>query len=61
MRRIMDGLTTEQMAGQLGVQRSTARTHVQNLLTNLGVRSRLQVAALMTANASEETWPVHMR
>ena len=61
MRCIMDGLSTEQMADQLGVQRSTARTHVQNLLTKLGVHSRLQAAALMTAHASAETWPVHMR
>lgn len=61
MRCIMDGLSTDQMADQLRVQRSTARTHVQNLLTKLGVHSRLQAAALMTAHASEETWPVHMR
>jgi two-component system nitrate/nitrite response regulator NarL len=61
MRCIMDGLSTEQMAEQLSVQRSTARTHVQNLLTKLGVHSRLQAAALMTAHASPETWPVHMR
>jgi len=61
MRCIMDGLSTEQMAEQLCVQRSTARTHVQNLLTKLGVHSRLQAAALMTAHASAETWPVHMR
>ena len=61
MRCIMDGLSTEQMAEQLSVQRSTARTHVQNLLTKLGVHSRLQAAALMTAHASAETWPVYMR
>jgi len=61
MRCIMDGLSTEQIAGQLRVQRSTARTHVQNLLTKLGVHSRLQAAALMAAHASEDTWPVHMR
>lgn len=61
MRCIMDGLSTEQMAEQLRVQLSTARTHVQNLLTKLGVHSRLQAAALMTAHASAETWPVHMR
>ena len=62
LRCIMDGLSTqEEMADQLGVHRSTARTHVQNLLTKLGVHSRLQAAALMTAHASEETWPVHMR
>ena len=61
MRCIMDGQTTEEMARSLGVQRSTARTHVQNLLTKLGVHSRLQAAALMSANASHESWPVHLR
>jgi two-component system nitrate/nitrite response regulator NarL len=61
MRCIMEGQTTEQMAETLGVQRSTARTHVQNLLTKLGVHSRLQAAALMAAHASEGTWPAHMR
>ena len=40
LRCIMDGLSTEQMADHLGVHRSTARTHVQNLLTKLGVHSR---------------------
>ena len=61
LRCIMDGLSTEAMAEELGVHRSTARTHVQNLLTKLGVHSRLQAAAMMTAHASAETWPVHMR
>jgi two-component system nitrate/nitrite response regulator NarL len=61
LRCIVDGLSTEQMTDQLGVHRSTARTHVQNLLTKLGVHSRLQAAALMTAHATDETWPVHMR
>ena len=53
MRCIMDGQTTEQMAETLGVQRSTARTHVQNLLTKLGVHSRLQAAALMAAHGTD--------
>ncbi|HET6666820.1 MAG TPA: response regulator transcription factor [Intrasporangium sp.] len=61
MRCIMEGQTTEQMAETLGVQRSTARTHVQNLLTKLGVHSRLQAAALMAAHGSVDTWPAHMR
>jgi len=61
LRCIMDGLSTQQMADQLGVHRSTARTHVQNLLAKLGVHSRLQAAALITAYASDETWPVHLR
>ena len=61
MRCIMDGLSTGQMAEQLRVQPSTAGTHVQNLLAKLGVHSRLQAAALMTAHASLDDWPVHMR
>jgi two-component system nitrate/nitrite response regulator NarL len=61
LRCIMDGLSTEQIADQLGVQQSTARTHVQNLLVKLGVHSRLQAAALMTAHASVDTWPAHIR
>ena len=61
MRCLIDGLSTQEIADRLGVQRSTARTHVQNLLIKLGVHSRLQAAALMTAHASEVSWPVHMR
>jgi two-component system nitrate/nitrite response regulator NarL len=61
MRCIMDGQTTEEMASTLGVQRSTARTHVQNLLTKLGVHSRLQAAALISAHGTPETWPAHLR
>ncbi|HEX5969564.1 MAG TPA: response regulator transcription factor [Intrasporangium sp.] len=61
MRCIMDGLTTAEMARELGVRHSTARTHVQNLLTKLGVHSRLKAAALMTAHASSESWPAHLR
>jgi two-component system nitrate/nitrite response regulator NarL len=61
LRCIVDGLTSEEMADQLGVQRSTARTHVKNLLSKLGVHSRLQAAALMTAHATAETWPAHLR
>ena len=61
MRCIMDGHTTEEMAKALGVQRSTARTHVQNLLTKLGVHSRLQAAALISQHGTPETWPAHLR
>ena len=61
MRCLIDGLSTQEIADRLGVQRSTARTHVQNLLIKLGVHSRLQAAALMTAHASEVSWPVQMR
>jgi two-component system nitrate/nitrite response regulator NarL len=61
MRCILDGLSTAEMARALGVRRSTARTHVQNLLTKLGVHSRLKAAALMSAHASSDSWPAHLR
>lgn len=61
MRCIMDGLSTAEMAEVLGVRRNTARTHVQNLLGKLGVHSRLRAAALVSAYATDDTWPVHLR
>jgi two-component system nitrate/nitrite response regulator NarL len=46
--RISDGETTNEIARGLGVSYSTARTHVQNALSKLRVRSRLQAAALIS-------------
>ena len=45
--RIAQGESTKQIARAMRVSQSTARTHVQNVLTKLGVRSRLQAAALV--------------
>ena len=61
LRCLVDGFTTQQMARHLGVRISTTRTHVGNVLSKLGVTSRLQVAALMGAHATDETWPVPLR
>ncbi|RYP87277.1 response regulator transcription factor [Nocardioides guangzhouensis] len=61
MRCILDGLTTAEMAEAMGVRRNTARTHVQNLLGKLGVHSRLRAAALVSAHATDDTWPAHLR
>jgi two-component system nitrate/nitrite response regulator NarL len=47
LRRIAEGETTKEIALSMCVTYSTARTHVQNVLTKLGVRSRLQAAALV--------------
>jgi two-component system, NarL family, nitrate/nitrite response regulator NarL len=58
---ILAGLSNDQIADRLGVRPSTATSHVQNMLTKLGVHSRLQAAALMNTHASVETWPAHMR
>ncbi len=43
---IVSGATSIQIARSLGVTHATARNHVQNLLTRLGVRSRLEAALL---------------
>jgi two-component system, NarL family, nitrate/nitrite response regulator NarL len=47
LRRIAAGESTKEVARAMHVSESTARTHVQNVLTKLGVRSRLQAAALV--------------
>ncbi|TQM64534.1 LuxR C-terminal-related transcriptional regulator [Humibacillus xanthopallidus] len=55
------GLTTKQIACELGIRHATARTHVQHLLAKLGVHSRLEAAALMTKHADSKTWPLRLR
>jgi two-component system nitrate/nitrite response regulator NarL len=45
--RLLAGQSTADMAREMGIARSTARTHVQNVLQKLGVHSRLQAAAVM--------------
>ena len=44
---IVAGQNTTEMAQAMGIARSTARTHVQNVLAKLGVHSRLQAASAM--------------
>jgi two-component system nitrate/nitrite response regulator NarL len=46
LRLLVEGLDTTQMAVHLGVSPATVRTHVQSLLTKLGVHSRLEAASL---------------
>lgn len=43
---LVDGCDTRGVALRLGIAHSTARTHIQNVLTKLGCHSRLEVAAL---------------
>ncbi|MGO4598876.1 response regulator [Terrabacter sp. 2RAF25] len=61
LRCIADGLGTDEIASFLNVRRSTARTHVQNLLTKIGVHSRLQAVALVAAHGADINWPPHVR
>jgi len=42
---LVEGLDTAAMARKLGVSRTTVRTHVQSVLTKLGVHSRLEAAS----------------
>jgi two-component system nitrate/nitrite response regulator NarL len=55
LRRIVTGQTTEEMARDMAVTRSTARTHVQNVLQKLGVHSRLQAVAAVAGRVDAET------
>ncbi len=54
LRLIADGESTKEIAQSMQVAYSTARTHVQNVLTKLGVRSRLQAAALVARASGAE-------
>lgn len=57
LRRIVLGEGTAEIARNLGVANSTARTHVQNVLQKLGVHSRLHAVAFVgTEFTAETTW-----
>lgn len=45
---LVDGMRTEQIAGRLGITRTTVRNHVQRLLRKLGVHSKLEAVAIAT-------------
>ncbi len=45
---LASGLDTDQIVRRLGVSQSTVRTHVQNILSKLGVHSRLQAVAKLS-------------
>ena len=42
---VVEGLDTSGIATKLGVSAATVRTHVQSMLTKLGVHSRLEAAS----------------
>ena len=47
LRGIVAGRGTKEIARAMGVSTSTAGTHIQNVLSKLGVHSRLQAVALI--------------
>lgn len=48
---LVEGLDTPAMTGRLGVSTTTVRTHIQAVLTKLGVHSRLEAAAFAVRHA----------
>jgi two-component system nitrate/nitrite response regulator NarL len=55
LEHIVAGNNTAQMAEAMGIARTTARTHVQSVLTKLGVHSRLQAATAMYAASQPDS------
>jgi DNA-binding NarL/FixJ family response regulator len=43
---LVEGLDTSAMAARFGISQATVRTHIQAVLTKLGVHSRLEAASL---------------
>ena len=49
LERLVRGESTEELARAMDVRYSTARTHIQNMLTKLGVHSKLEAVAFAVA------------
>jgi two-component system nitrate/nitrite response regulator NarL len=58
---LVEGLDTTAMAARLGVSRTTVRTHVQALLTKLGVHSRLAAASFAIRHRLLDAEPASAR
>jgi DNA-binding NarL/FixJ family response regulator len=50
LRRLADGLTTEQIAADLYVSVNTVRNHVNNIIRKLNVHSRLEAVSYAIRN-----------
>lgn len=55
---LVDGCAPDAVADILGISPQTARTHVQNVITKLGVHSRLEAVALAVEHQLVERLPV---
>jgi DNA-binding NarL/FixJ family response regulator len=55
---VRKGRSTKEIARELDITRATVRCHVQRVLTKLGVASRLQAVALISADQNPAPGPV---
>jgi two-component system nitrate/nitrite response regulator NarL len=53
---LLDGLDTAAMVERLGVSRTTVRTHLQSVLTKLGVHSRLEAVSFAVRHRLPDLW-----
>jgi two-component system nitrate/nitrite response regulator NarL len=53
---LVEGLDTAAMVDRLGVSRTTVRTHLQSVLTKLGVHSRLEAASFAVRHRLPDLW-----
>src|SRR6202034_970986 len=53
---LVEGLDTAAMVDLLGVSRTTVRTHLQSVLTNLGVHSRLEAVSFAVRHRLPDLW-----
>jgi two-component system, NarL family, nitrate/nitrite response regulator NarL len=53
---LVEGLDTAAMVDRLGVSRTTVRTHLQAVLTKLGVHSRLEAASFAVRHRLPDLW-----
>jgi len=51
---LQEGLSTAQIVARMGIGNSTVRSHIQAILTKLGVHSRLQAVALVSHHVPAE-------
>lgn len=54
---LVEGLDTAAMVVKLGISRTTVRTHIQAVLSKLGVHSRLEAASLAVRSGILDTRP----
>jgi two-component system, NarL family, nitrate/nitrite response regulator NarL len=57
---LVEGLDTAAMVELLGVSRTTVRTHLQSVLTKLGVHSRLEAASFAVRHRLPDLWSGEM-